>query len=239
VANPLWSELAARAGLSLDQSQEQNLYRYLDLLLAANQRMNLTRITNRAQADLLHVADAMTLLRFLPKSAHRLADVGSGGGVPGMVLAILRPDIEIVLIESTRKKARFLAETAEALALSNVHIEALRAEEVGRSKMRESFNVVTARAVAPMDVLAQWLLPLAKIGGIMLAMKGTAVEQELADARRVIGLAGGGEATIFDSSLLGTSHNVVKIEKIAATRSEYPAPATAGKPKRRGAGNSL
>ncbi len=233
MANPLWSELAARAGIFLAGAQEQDLHRYLDLLLAANQRMNLTRIIDRAQAELLHVADAMTLLTFLPKSSHRLADVGSGGGVPGMVLAILRPDVHVVLIESTKKKARFLAETVEALALSNVHIEALRAEEVGRSKMRESFDVVTARAVATMDVLAQWLLPLAKIGGSVLAMKGTAVEQELADARRVIGLAGGGEAKILSADLPGTSHNVVKIEKVAATRSEYPPSATAGKPKRR------
>src|SRR4051794_23310171 len=88
----LWSQLAARAGITLSERQDALLSQYLDLLLAANARMNLTRITDRAAAELHHVGDALTLLPFLPGAAHKIADVGTGGGVPGIPLAIVRPD---------------------------------------------------------------------------------------------------------------------------------------------------
>ena len=91
--NPLWTDLAARAGLSLTPEQHAGLARYLDLLLAANATMNLTRITDRAAAEVQHVGDSLTVLPFLPKEPHALADVGTGGGVPGIPLAIARPDV--------------------------------------------------------------------------------------------------------------------------------------------------
>src|SRR5215217_1951563 len=106
--NALWNDLTARAGVTLSDEQHALLSRYLDLLLAANATMNLTRITDRAAAEVQHVGDSLTLLPFLPKDAHRLADVGTGGGVPGIPLAIVRPDARVLLIESTKKKAAFL-----------------------------------------------------------------------------------------------------------------------------------
>src|SRR3954464_2135823 len=110
--NDLWNDLAARAGLTLSDEQHALLARYLDLLLDANQRMNLTRIADRAAAEIQHVGDALTVLPFLPKDAHKLIDVGSGGGVPGIPLAIVRPDARVTLLESTQKKARFLQDVA-------------------------------------------------------------------------------------------------------------------------------
>src|SRR4051794_31430954 len=104
----LWQDLALRAGINVSEAQIQLLHRYLDLLIAGNQRMNLTRITDRAAAEVQHVGDALTLLPFLPGTSHRLADVGSGGGVPGIPLAIVRPDAQVTLVESTKKKAIFL-----------------------------------------------------------------------------------------------------------------------------------
>ena len=104
----LWNELAKRAGLTLSPEQHALLSRYIDLLIEANQTMNLTRIATREAAEIGHVGDSLTLLPFLPKTAHRLADVGSGGGVPGIPLAIARPDAQVRLIESTKKKADFL-----------------------------------------------------------------------------------------------------------------------------------
>src|SRR3954463_10215443 len=130
--NALWNELAGRAGLSLTEIQHSLLARYLDLLLDANQRMNLTRITDRAAAEVQHVGDALTVLPLLPKDPHRLADVGSGGGVPGIPLAVVRPDAQVVLIESTKKKAAFLRQAAEAMELTNVRVSEERAEEVGQ-----------------------------------------------------------------------------------------------------------
>src|SRR5689334_11730720 len=127
----LWSQLASAAGVALSQSQHDQLNRYIDLLIEANQRMNLTRIADRPVAEVQHIADSLTLLPFLPKEPHRLADVGSGGGVPGIPLAIVRPDVEVTLIESTKKKAQFLRDTTSALRLSNVNVVDARAEDVG------------------------------------------------------------------------------------------------------------
>src|SRR3954464_14239442 len=160
--NALWNELASRARLSLTEIQHSLLARYLDLLLDANERMNLTRIADRAAAEVQHVGDALTLLPFLPRDRHLLADVGSGGGVPGIPIAIARPDVVVVMIESTQKKAAFLRDTARALDLPNARVQPLRAEDAGAkgSPMRETFDVVAARAVATMNWLAEWCLPL-------------------------------------------------------------------------------
>src|SRR5690554_1207516 len=116
--------------MTLDSARIEQLDGYINLLLTANERMNLTRITDRSAAEVQHVGDALTLLPFLPVESHRLADVGSGGGVPGIVLAIVRPDSQVVLIESTKKKAAFLRDCAADLGLANVTVHDQRAEEV-------------------------------------------------------------------------------------------------------------
>src|SRR5438105_3582274 len=137
----LWNHLATRAGRTLTAEQHASLGRYIDLLLAANATMNLTRIADRAAAEVLHVGDALTLLPLLPAGAHRLADVGSGGGVPGIPLAVARPDATVVLVESTRKKAAFLEAAVRELGLPNVQVVGRRAEDAGHSGLRESFDV--------------------------------------------------------------------------------------------------
>jgi 16S rRNA (guanine527-N7)-methyltransferase len=213
--HPLWDELAWRAGLQLSHRQHQSLCRYLDLLLQANKTMNLTRIADRAQADLQHVGDALTLLPFLPREPHRLVDVGSGGGVPGIVLGIVREDARVTLVEATKKKARFLSQTAQTLDLKNLSVIAWRAEDLGRGALRESFDVAVARAVAPLALLAQWCLPLVKVGGKLLAMKGPKVHQELHAAQRAITVLGGANPIIHDARLPQTpGHLIVEIPKL-------------------------
>src|SRR5688572_22214357 len=171
--------------------------------------MNLTRITERAAAELQHVGDSLTVLPHLPAGRVRIADVGSGGGVPGIPLAIARPDATFLLIESTKKKATFLKQTIDALGLANVSVSEWRAEDVGHSNSRETFDVALARAVATMAWLAEWCLPLVKEGGRMLAMKGPKVADELPEAKRAIKLAGGGEAVVHPVDLPGTEHRVI------------------------------
>src|SRR5688572_20541126 len=207
--NPLWNDLAARAGVTLSDEQHAGLSRYLDLLLEANARMNLTRITERAAADVQHVGDALTLLPFLPKGPHRMADVGSGGGVPGIPLAVARPDALVTLIESTKKKAAFLKDAVARLELANVTVLDQRAEDVGQSELRETFNVAVVRAVATTDWLAEWCLPLVQKGGKVLAMKGQRAAEELAAAARAIRLLNGGEPMVHPVELPGTEHRVV------------------------------
>ena len=234
--NELWPQLATRAGITLSPEQHAQLSRYLDLLFEANARMNLTRITDRAAAEVQHVGDALTLLPLLPRQAGgfspRLADVGSGGGVPGIPVAIARPDFSVLLIESTKKKATFLKQTIESLGLTNASVSEWRAEDVAHSNNREAFDIVTARAVATLDFLAEWCLPLAKKGGKFLAMKGPKVADELPAAKRPIKLAGGGEPVIHNVDLPGTEHRViVEIPKIAKSDAKLPRPATQAKGK--------
>jgi 16S rRNA (guanine527-N7)-methyltransferase len=152
--------------------------------------------------------------------------------VPGLPLAIARPDAKVALIESTRKKAAFLQSAAQQLELSNVTVLALRAEEAGRGRHRESFDIAVARAVATLDWLAEWCLPLVKPGGAMLAMKGPKVREELEPAKRAIRACGGGEAALHPVDLPGAhEHLIVEIRKSARTRADYPRDPTVAKGK--------
>jgi len=230
--NPLWNQLAAAAGLSLTEIQDALLNRYLDLLFEANKTMNLTRIDDRATAEVLHIADAMSLLPHLPRERHELADVGSGGGVPGIPLAVARPDVRVTLIESTKKKAAFLDRTTAALALLNLRVLPERAEDVARGKLRESFDVVTARAVGPMNILVEFCLPLIKTGGKLLAMKGAKTAQELPAAEKAVRLLNGGEPIVHPVQLPGAeNHVIVEIPKLARTEPRYPRPPSQAKNK--------
>ncbi len=170
----------------LPADQQAKLHRYLDLLIEANTNFNLTRIVDRADAEVFHVGDALQLLPHLPTAAagqFDLVDVGSGGGVPGIVLAVMRPNAAVTLVESTGKKATFLEETAADLGLKNVTVFNGRAERMG---LDGQFDVVTARAVAPLVKLLEWTRPLVRRGGTLLAMKGPKVDEELHDARFII-----------------------------------------------------
>ncbi len=228
----LWNDLAARAAVPLSDGQHDLLTRYLGAVMAANDRMNLTRITDRAAAEVQHVGDALTLLPFLPAGPARLADVGSGPGVPGIPLAIARPDLTVVLIESTQKKAAFLRETADALGLANVSVRPDRAEDVGLGTGRESFDVAVARAVATLDWLVEWLLPLVKVGGLALAMKGPRAADELPACLGSLHLLGGGPPVVHPVDLPGTDHRVVVgFPKHRRTDERFPRAATLAKGK--------
>ena len=173
---------------------------------------------------------SLTLLPFLPPGPHRLVDVGSGGGVPGIPLAIARPDVTVLLVESTKKKAAFLQAAVMELDLKNVSVSSLRAEDVGRGKTRESFDVATARAVGAMVFLVEWCLPLVKKGGRLLAMKGERITEELPAAEKAVRMLGGAKPVIHPVSLLGTNHHViVEIVKTGPTSFRYPRAATEAK----------
>lgn len=232
--NTLWPELASRASIELSAAQTELLDRYLDLLLAANEHMNLTRITDRAAAEVQHIGDALTLLPFLPPGAHAIADVGTGGGVPGIPLAIVRPDAQVTLIESTKKKAAFLRETVAALALPNVSVDDRRAEQIGArgKKTRESFDIVIARAVATMIWLVEWCLPLTKKTGKMLAMKGPKGREELAAiSGRTLRFLGANDKPLVHAVLLpGTDERIIiQLDKVGHSDKRFPRDPTTAK----------
>ncbi len=161
---------------------------YLGRLIAMNERMNLTAITDEAAAWERHALDALSLLPQLAGFARgaRLLDVGSGGGIPGIPLAIARPDLAITLIEATQKKCSFLSSVADELGLTNVTVHADRAEKLARGPLAGTFDVVTARAVAKIEALVPLVAPFAKKGGLLLFIKGQRADEEIAEAKKVL-----------------------------------------------------
>jgi len=226
----LWHELVKASGRELLPRQVEQLDRFIDLLRLANERMNLTRIVDREQAGMAHVADSLTLLPHIPAGTKRLADVGSGGGVPGLVLAAVLPETSVVLVEATQKKAVFLAETAKSLGLANVEVRPQRAEDVGRSELRDSCDVVTARAVGELVMLVEWCLPLVRKGGKLLAMKGGKAAEELAASGKAIHVLSGGEPRVHPAPLPGAEqHVIIEIPKLGTTDARYPRAASVAK----------
>jgi 16S rRNA (guanine527-N7)-methyltransferase len=179
--NPLWPKLAPDAS----HAQLVLLQSFLDKLLGANEFLNLTRITNPAQAQVLHIADSLTLLPHIPTSIKSIADIGSGGGVPGIPLAILFPDIPVALIESTRKKADFMRDVASEMKLKNITVIPDRAENLHKNP-KARYDLITARAVAPLADLIQWCVPLLRENGRLIAMKGLKADTELSESAELI-----------------------------------------------------
>lgn len=175
-------------GVDLDAAAVARLGDYLARLLAMNEQMNLTAIVDPGAAWERHVLDALTLVPLLaeigPRS--RLADVGSGGGLPGIPVAIARPDLRVTLVEATQKKAAFLEAVAVALGLDNVEVRSARAEQLATGELRGAFDAVTARAVGRLATLVPLTAPLARTGGIVLLVKGQRADEELAEASRVL-----------------------------------------------------
>lgn len=213
---------AEEFGLSFDEGDLPRLGKFLALLLAANDQLNLTAITDPAQAWMRHIFDALTLIPILGEcqTGARVADVGSGGGVPGIPLAITLPDLRFTLIESTAKKAEFLKAAVAAMGLENVEVAAERAEALGMvgSFQRESFAAVVARAVGRMNVIAELCIPLVAPGGRAIFVKGQKATEELAEAMSAIGSLGARHAGTIETP----TGRVVVLEKASRTPREYP-----------------
>jgi 16S rRNA (guanine527-N7)-methyltransferase len=175
-------------GVDVDVTALARLGDYLARLLAMNEQMNLTAIEDPAAAWEKHVLDALTLVPLLAEigAGSRLVDVGSGGGLPGVPLAVARPDLRVTLVEATQKKAAFLAAVAGALGLANVTVRAARAEQLAAGELRGAFDVVTARAVGRLVTLVPLTAPLARTGGLVLLVKGQRADEEVVEATRVI-----------------------------------------------------
>lgn len=216
-------------GLELEPAEREQLAAFLHLLLETNKQFNLTAIKEPDEAWLRHVLDSLSLLPHLGQSdseAHtlRAVDVGSGGGLPGVPLAITRPDVRFTLVEATGKKAKFLRRCADELGLTNLDVVNDRAETVGQDKAhRQRYDSAIARAVGPMNVLLELTMPLVRVGGRVLAMKGRRLEEELRDAGDALMLLGEGRIEVYEA-LPGVSEDalIVEVTKGAGTPTEYP-----------------
>jgi 16S rRNA (guanine527-N7)-methyltransferase len=204
----------------LGDAQRAQLVEYRRRLLAANRKLNLTAIVDPDEIDARLVDESLALLDLIPLSANSLLDIGSGGGVPGIPLAIAAPSMQVTLLDATQKKVDFLRVTAAALALANVTALQGRAEELGRDPAhREQYDVVTARAVARLAALVELALPLLRVGGVALLPKGEAAADELSEAAEALGeLGGDGRLVVLDEPAL----RVIVVEKTAPTPERYP-----------------
>ena len=219
----------ARAlGIDLSGGPGELLARYLMHLLETNRSFNLTSITDLNEAWTKHVLDSLTLvpdLRALPDGAE-IVDVGSGGGLPAIPLAIALPMHRFTLLEATAKKGRFLAEAAQQLGLDHVQVVSERAESFGQGAGRARFDAATSRALSRLPVLLELTLPLLKVGGVSLAIKGEQAQQEIVEADKALSLLHG---TVEESRRTATGV-VVRVRKNAPTPPRYPR--RPGEPKR-------
>lgn len=210
-------------GIAATTTQKEQWEEFYCRLIEGNNRMNLTALTAPVDVAEKHIADSLQLANLLPQGAS-IADVGSGAGLPGVPLAILRPDCSFVLLDALAKRCHFLEETVAALGLSQVKVVHLRAEDAGQKKeLREHFQIVTARAVAPLAVLAEYCLPLLATNGLFLAMKGDKGAAELAEATAALQILGGKPAGIVEYVLAGgEKRSLLKMVKVKPCPSKYP-----------------
>ena len=222
------AEGAAAMGLNLSADQLAQFARYQDLLLDWNLRLNLTAIREPAAVQRRHFLDSLSCAAVTGDlSGRRLVDVGAGAGFPGLPLKILYPALSLTLVESVAKKARFLAAVTEDLGLAGVEIAAERVENLGHmAGHRGAYDWAVARAVAALPVLAEYLLPLCKIGGHMLAQKGPNAPAEIEGAAAAVALLGGGQPVLHETTIPGLpeSRFLVVVEKVKATPDNYPRP---------------
>jgi len=217
---------AAALGIHLTPEQVRLFAIYQAELLDWNQRANLTAITDPREVQVKHFADSLACLLAFPEPGPLwVIDVGTGAGFPGVPLKIVRPELRLTLLDSTRKKTLFLEHLVQVLALADVVVLTGRAEEVGRDPaQRETHDVATSRAVAKLAALAELCLPLVRVGGRMIAQKKAGIDAELRAAGRAITVLGGRLLPVQTYRLpdLAEPRWLVVVEKIRPTPPQYP-----------------
>lgn len=220
----LLADTAAAWGLALNDVQRALFDLYADELLAWNSHTNLTAIRSRDEVYVRHFLDSLVLARHWGDPPTSLVDIGSGAGFPGLPLKILRPQLQLVLLDSVAKKTAFLNHVVQRLGLGGVRVFTGRAEELGRGpRDREHHDLVVARAVADLRVLAEYGLPLLRVGGRLLAPKGATAADEARAAEAAVRALGGVVAAIEPVELPGVeARALVIVQKVAPTDGRYP-----------------
>ncbi len=217
--------LCAGFGVELNEEKCNKLNLYGNLLLEWNEKINLTAITEPQDVLYKHFYDCILFLKNckVPQGAE-LIDVGTGAGFPGMVLKIVRPDINVTLLDSLNKRLIFLNEVISALGLNGIKTVHMRAEEAGKAKAhREKYDIATARAVANLPVLLEYCTPLVKKGGSFVAMKGPSAEEEAQNSKNAVRVLGLSQPEIICETLTGNEQRAfVKLNKISQTPPKYP-----------------
>ena len=229
-------EAIGELGIVCDERTYTGVARYHEMLADWNTRMNLTGDTDFETSLDRHYTDSLAPLKYahlFPEGAS-LIDVGSGAGFPGLPLAIARPDLQVTLLDSLMKRINFLSAVVEELGLKNVRLVHSRAEDGGRdAKLREQYDIAVARAVAPLPVLCELLLPFVKVGGRMICYKGPSAAEELEAGKKASHILGGADLEHLPVELPAQpdwQHCLLTCEKKVKTVRQYPR--KAGTPSR-------
>ncbi len=224
---------AKALGIDITDEMEKGFSLYFDKLIKWNERINLTAITDERDVVIKHFIDSLTIIKYLPDGVKSLIDVGTGAGFPGVPVKIIKRNISLTLLDSLEKRIRFLNELVSEIHLTDVNIIHGRAEDLARNPQhREAYDVGTARAVASLTVLSEYILPFIKPGGLFIAMKGSEVKRELDDAQKAISILGGRLESV-ENFLLPSQNierNIILIKKFRQTPTQYPR--KSGKPTR-------
>lgn len=216
---------AAKHGIALDAQMLERFSTYEELLLDWNTRINLTAITDHEEILTKHFLDSLLLLNAidLPQGAL-VIDVGTGAGFPGIPLKIVRPDIQLTLLDSLQKRVHFLQTVCEEIGFADVQCIHARAEDAGRMpEYRERYTLACARAVASLPSLAEYCLPFVQVGGLFAAMKGPQAQEELEQAKYAIACLGAkADQMVMDTLPGGDQRSLVLIKKISQTSAKYP-----------------
>ena len=210
-------------GIPHDAALPGKLLRYHELLLDWNTRMDLTAVTEEAEMIDKHYVDSLIALKtpgLIPQSG-RLIDVGTGAGFPGLPLALACPQLQVTLLDSLGKRMRWLETVLPQLGVANAHCVTARAEEEV-TKCRETYDYATSRAVARLNVLLELTAPYVRVGGKVLAMKGSAAREELEESRNAIKRLGLKLEEVKEFQIDGASHSVIVLKKVAPTPPQYP-----------------
>lgn len=210
--------------IELTDKQLMQFYNYMNLLIEWNRKINLTTIIEPEEIILKHFVDSIIISKYIENDL-KVIDVGTGAGFPGIPLKIIRGDLDIVLLDSLNKRINFLNEVIKELQLKNVYSIHARVEEFAKNKKyRESFDIVTSRAVANMSTLSEYMLPLTKVGGKMLAMKGPDFKDEITKSKKALDILGGEIEKIDEYQLPKTDirRSVIVIRKIKSTPQKFP-----------------
>ncbi len=213
-------------GYDISEEKTEKFNKYSNLLVNWNEKINLTSITDPDGISVKHFLDSIApIFSFEIKENSKIIDIGTGAGFPGIPIKIIREDLDFTYLDSLNKRINFLNEVSKALSLKKTEFIHMRAEDAGQNKnYREKFDYVVSRAVAPLKILSEYSIPLLKVGGIFSAFKSFDIDEELNDAKAMIGTLGGKIVDIKEVKIPNSdiTRKIILIEKINKTEKQYP-----------------
>ena len=218
------SKYLKEINIMLDDKQVEDFYNYMNFLIEENKKINLTAITSPDEIIIKHFIDSMIINKYIKENSN-IIDIGTGAGFPGIPIKIYRKDINLVLLDSLNKRINFLKEVIKLLNLDNTLTIHNRVEDYAKkTENREKFDIVTSRAVAKLNILLEYMLPLTKINGICICMKGANIEEELKTSKKALEILGGKVEKVENITIPFTDiqRNIIIVKKIKNTPNKYP-----------------